>query len=625
MPREASLRRFKYIFCLTLLWLCLTQSLFGQTCPELFSTQSQLAEARQKKSQRALIEFLKSSEPSYSNVQDSIEFLNAHDLQRPENSAFALALAPELIRQAEQLIQTIPAHASQKQLQSISNKFRLLNVPSLRNLLSEIQQEQVGKIFWLFNRANWNVNLSTEARRIQITEGMREIQKLKASNLNQKLYLPHENYIRIIENDLQSSDAESLMTTVECNGFCGSQIHALIRDDVPNNFSQKILRDAEAVVVAKSQSKSSKNLILIADRQASPLRDLVFNGLMAAEKAGFQSVVLPAFRTGYAFGSVESNYQEISFEILLGISKYAEYGTGIVKDISVSVPKNSVLKSHFEEWLKKSRPSIDRSLRHNIREVTLSGQGFEIVPDEATSKILLPNSPIYRDLHLPWDLKRMMEVYAPIPLGPLVNKKLFSSKTPSVLNMPIKMPHSSVRVPIELQSITEFLQKIFDHEARINPKMDEFFVYLTVDQRPVAAGTTQRGAGVHIDGVQGARYPIKLPPEHSYSASDTLGTIFYPQVFDLRNVDPAVDNVHDKIYDQLDPSKRMITQDYEIYFWNSYSAHEAQVAEKEIQSRLFVRVEFSKKVYDSYGDTKSPLFDYNWQTVHRPIPPLKGQ
>ena len=34
----------------------------------------------------------------------------------------------------------------------------------------------------------------------------------------------------------------------------------------------------------------------------------------------------------------------------------------------------------------------------------------------------------------------------------------------------------------------------------------------------------------------------------------------------------------------------------------------------------FVRVEFSKKVYDGVGDTQSPLFDYNWNRVARPIP-----
>ncbi len=371
--------------------------------------------------------------------------------------------------------------------------------------------------------------------------------------------------------------------------------------------------------MTKSNDKS-RNVILINDNQREPLHEIVFMALMAAEKSNFSSIVLSPLRLNESTGERERNYRDISLDFLRGVEKYVDRSEGVIKKIFIAVPNNEKLANHFKKWLEVSKPALERSLRHNLREVNLSGKGYVIVPDVKGYRKPLRESPIYRDLLLPWDLKRLKDIYAPISLGSLKDKAGFSSDSISVLNMPIKMPGTEVRVPIELSHFHEFLQTILDHEILINPDFNNFFAYLTIDQSPVSAGKTQRQGGIHIDGVQGSRYPIKLPPEHTYSANDTLGTIFYPQKFDLAHVDPNKDFVHDILWDQHDPRSAMITKDYDIYFWNSYSVHEAQVSRVPIQRRTFIRVEFSKKVYDSHGDTRSPLFDYDWQPVRRPIP-----
>ncbi|MBI3557129.1 MAG: hypothetical protein HY074_12770 [Deltaproteobacteria bacterium] len=160
---------------------------------------------------------------------------------------------------------------------------------------------------------------------------------------------------------------------------------------------------------------------------------------------------------------------------------------------------------------------------------------------------------------------------------------------------------------------------MIEHEAAANPEVADFYTYITVDQHLVKKGETHRRGGIHIDGVQGARYPVKIVPEHTYSASDKVGTVFYAQPFDLRGLDPSRQHVHAEIERQAKPENRVITDDYGLYFWDSYSAHEAGTADQDVV-RTFVRIEYSKKVYDGVGDTHSPLFDYHWPSVPRPIP-----
>lgn len=259
----------------------------------------------------------------------------------------------------------------------------------------------------------------------------------------------------------------------------------------------------------------------------------------------------------------------------------------------------------------------ERSLREDLRPVALSGQGFVVTP----KAIAKPDtsSPVYGDMLKPWDLSRMAVARAPVPIGKIEDKAAFSKPTVSVLNMPIKMPGTDFRIPAELEQFREFIQKMIDHEAAVNPDMDGYYAYLTVDQNEVKAGATQRRPGVHIDGVQGARYKTKIVPEHLYSVSDALGTVFYPQSFDMSAVDPAKHHVHAELERQADESRAIRAADHEIYFWDSYSAHRADIATQDL-TRTFVRVEFSKKVYDASGDTVSPLFEYDWKRVDRPIP-----
>ncbi|MBI4349236.1 MAG: hypothetical protein HY553_20530 [Elusimicrobia bacterium] len=272
-----------------------------------------------------------------------------------------------------------------------------------------------------------------------------------------------------------------------------------------------------------------------------------------------------------------------------------------------------LLRTPGAEWT----VARDRSLRADMRRVTLSGAGFTMTP--APRPPARTDSPIYRTLLEPWSLSKLLESHAPVKIGTVEDRRTFAEPSVSVLNMPIKMPKTGFKIPAELEHLREFIQKMIDHEAAINPKLEEFYAYLTVDFSAVVAGQTHRKPGIHIDGVQGARYPVKLPPEHAYSASSVLGTVFYDQVFDLTALDPAKHHVHAELERQADETMAWPAENFGIYFWDSYSVHRAAIA-REALRRTFVRVEFSKKIYDSEGDTHNPLFEYDWKPVPRPIP-----
>ena len=301
------------------------------------------------------------------------------------------------------------------------------------------------------------------------------------------------------------------------------------------------LDDAQALV-AKSDGKGPiENVIFIKDKDERPLNEIVFAGLKAADEAGLEHVAVPALRAGSVFGAVERSYREIALEVRKGVERFMAEARQAVKTISVVVWNDDKLADKLHAAFAE-RVVRESSLRTDLREANLSKNGYTLTPNAA--KVDDRSSPIYDTLLKPWSLKYLLQSHKPVKINAIADRVTFSKPVTSVLNMPVKLPGGPVTVPVELEQFREFLQKAIDHEKAVDPDFDESYMYFTVDQHLVKKGSTHRRPGVHIDGVQGARYQVKLPPEHLYSASDALGTVFYDQVFDLTALDPAKHHVH---------------------------------------------------------------------------------
>lgn len=574
---------------------------------------------------QAFQSFLRSPSPDLLTVKDVALRLAAFD---PGDAAAKDALAPlaaSLQAELPALLAAPAPVATEAALAAAQLKLRVLNFPAVRGLLPEASREAVGSAAWAYNAALWDRKGRDRDETIRaIASKLAEPAKASAS-----APVPAvggaDVEVEVLAGDITSVDAEIMVATVDEAGTCRGGLHSAIERAGGACYREAVeaklpLKEGEVVLAKPAAAKAAafKSVLFLSDRRERPLADVVKDGLDAANAAGASSLSMPVLRTGSVFGAIEKSYDEIVEGIRRGVELFAAEGGKLLKRVSFVVQNDSALAGKLQAALAGgSEGERERSLRRDLRVVRLSGRGYTLAPRPLAVKER--SSPIYASLLKPWSLTHLLQAHKPVPVGTIEDRAAFSKPTPSVLNIPIKMPGTGFNIPAELEQFREFLQKIIDHEAAVNPELGEFYAYLTVDQNVVRKGATQRRPGVHIDGVQGARYPVKLPPEHLYSVSDTLGTVFYDQVFDLTRLDPAKHHVHAELERQAREEHAIRVPDFQIAFWDSYSVHRADVAPEPLR-RTFVRVEFSRKKYDSLGDTYNPLFEYDWRPVARPIP-----
>lgn len=223
-----------------------------------------------------------------------------------------------------------------------------------------------------------------------------------------------------------------------------------------------------------------------------------------------------------------------------------------------------------------------------------------------------------------WNPERFQAEQRPTLVGEIAAKEQFSSRLPSCLDMPIKMPGGEFRIPYRNRAVAEFIQRCVEHEKTINSQIDQCHAYLTIDQRFIDPGKTHRRGGAHFDGMQGERYASRLPADHSYVVSDVNPTKFYMHPFTAQGLSAKHHNWFRELAKQTDQSKTFAPAPYTIYMMTAYQMHESPVA-AEPGMRTFMRLEFSRKMFDRIGNTKNPLIDTGWNYKDRPIPPHLDQ
>lgn len=264
----------------------------------------------------------------------------------------------------------------------------------------------------------------------------------------------------------------------------------------------------------------------------------------------------------------------------------------------------------------------------------LSGSGYSIQARKWTNKIDY-NHFIVKTVHRRFDDNLFGFAHTPIAIDPIYNKEKFSKQNSNrILDMPIKFAGSDdYRIPKELHQFDEAIAKIVSYEKSINPHVNEYYAYLTVDQGRVPANTYQRRSGLHVDGFQGARIINKLPINRSYIVYDAIPTKFYAQSFRTDHLDEHTDNFFLSFDEQAEKSAEITFDPYEIVLMNAYTVHAASKASFETD-RTFLRVSYDVNRFDRLGNTKNPLFQYEWimksrdtqkHLRHRPLPETYGR
>ena len=266
--------------------------------------------------------------------------------------------------------------------------------------------------------------------------------------------------------------------------------------------------------------------------------------------------------------------------------------------------------------------SLDVIENHKIfNPITLSREGITFKPTpQATERD-------YSTRGENFNLVRFNEIHLPTVIAEVQNKTAFSeSSALAILDCPILMPgfDGEYRVPKELERFLPIIENIAKHESALNPHHNNRYAYVTVDQRPVKENNTQRTPGLHVDGFQGHRiieeFGDHIPIDTQYVVYDSLPTVFYNQPFPVNALSLSRHNYFLAFEMLVDENNAQRTDPYQILSFNAYAVHRADTSPID-QERTFFRLSYSERPFDRWGNTKNPMFDYNWDMVTRDVAP----
>jgi hypothetical protein len=225
---------------------------------------------------------------------------------------------------------------------------------------------------------------------------------------------------------------------------------------------------------------------------------------------------------------------------------------------------------------------------------------------------------IIKTVNSTFDKENYRVIHSPIVIGEVYNTEKFSDiRHLRVLDCPIKFPGSNeYRIPRELNQFDEVIAKCAAHEHAINPNIDQFYAYITIDQMYIEANDYHRKSGCHVDGFQGSRIKPKRLINRSYIAYDRVPTVFYGQSFETEHLDEARHNFFQSFDEQAQESAELRFDPYSIVLMNAYSVHKSDKVNYPIY-RTFFRLSYDVNRFDRFGNTHNPMFDYHWNMVTR--------
>lgn len=253
-------------------------------------------------------------------------------------------------------------------------------------------------------------------------------------------------------------------------------------------------------------------------------------------------------------------------------------------------------------------PANQRRLRPPTREAAVND--YQILADDVSG---------------PFDPERFAIARRPVTVAQMTPGSL-SKDLPSCLDMLVMLPNGRIILPEPYASdkgVNDFIAACVAFEDRLLPGWHKTrYAYLTVDCREVKAGKTHRNAGWHFDGMQGARYPVKVDACHQYIVSDRMPTEFTDTVTDASQLDDDRHNWFVELGRQVpDDAEILRPKPFEIAAMSAYQLHRSPVAGPDDGGwRAFLRLDFSVKLQDRLGNTINPDLPAPFPYVERPMP-----
>lgn len=273
--------------------------------------------------------------------------------------------------------------------------------------------------------------------------------------------------------------------------------------------------------------------------------------------------------------------------------------------------------------------TYDKALKLNL------GSHLDITKKKSLSATLFQNN---RDKTInelfkkqPWNIKMFSDKHLPIIAGTINNKYEFEKRNNNnflwLLDLPIKMPGTNWKIPIELKQFTEFFTKSIEHEKLVNPNINNCYAYLSVDQRPVKPNESQRRPGWHSDSfiTRNTRTDISksnIEMDTIYLTYNSIPTEFcegpyiFDNTFDHHNNTEVLNH-----FDKVSFGKEIKTYSpFTILKMGPECIHRVGFNYgKTICQRTFIKLVFSTEIFNRIGNDHSYLFDYNWPLIPRTV------
>ncbi|MBD8615637.1 hypothetical protein IFT69_18210 [Pseudomonas putida] len=208
-----------------------------------------------------------------------------------------------------------------------------------------------------------------------------------------------------------------------------------------------------------------------------------------------------------------------------------------------------------------------------------------------------------------FSLRRLERSRQPIELG---YYPLNREADLSVNNLLVKLKQTLEPIfPANLpQSVRDLVSRCITDAQDSGLPVRNRFVYLTYDTRPFKKGSTQRNPGWHFDGLQGNEVMLKQPGCYSFLWTNKLPFLISDQSFSLAGLDVGQHHIFDSLATQVFEDAVTESIPENLYLMSCYQVHRAQVAQEDVNDRLFVRITFSELAYTSTSMTLNPDIDY---------------
>lgn len=233
-----------------------------------------------------------------------------------------------------------------------------------------------------------------------------------------------------------------------------------------------------------------------------------------------------------------------------------------------------------------------------------------------------------------WNINLFNTKNTPVIIDNIEYKDKFSYKYNDkyhwILDLPIKMPGQPWAIPIELEQFSEFIIKSERFERLINNNIDNCYVYLCIDQRPVKPNESQRRPGWHSDSFITNKTHLdldskKVQTDSIYLCYDTIPTEFSEAIFEFpssknkKQFDYNDNQQVLKFFEDKAQYNNIITYpNYNILKIGPECIHRVGFNQTNtIINRTFAKLVFSTEIFNREGNDHNYLYDYNWYMIPR--------